>query len=116
MNVEKDAAERTPSSISPIFSTDAFTRLNESDDFEFYSRDRFVSHLDCLALSTVERLIGTLVVEENPAILDLMAGWDFMHKECNRGCSYRLMYNPEKDCCMPIPVPTPRALRESIIG
>jgi len=35
-----------------------------------------VSHLDSLALATVEKLIETLVVEENPAILDLMAGWD----------------------------------------
>ena len=76
MNVEKDVTERTPFSASPIFGTDAFSRLDESDDLEFYSRDRFVSHLDSLALSTVEKLIGTLVVEESPAILDLMAGWD----------------------------------------
>ena len=76
MNVEKDVTERTPCSVSPIFGTDAFSRLDESDDLEFYSRDRFVSHLDSLALSTVEKLIGTLVVEESPAILDLMAGWD----------------------------------------
>ena len=115
MNVEKDVTERTPFSASPIFGTDAFSRLDESDDLEFYSRDRFVSHLDSLALSTVEKLIGTLVVEESPAILDLMAGWNFMYREGNRGCSYRLMYNPKKDCCMPIPVPTPKALMESII-
>ena len=76
MNVEKDVTERISSRVSPILSPDAFSRLDESDDLEFYSRDRFVSHLDSLALSTVERLIGTLVVEENPAILDLMAGWD----------------------------------------
>ena len=42
-------------------------------------------------------------------------GWDHMYKEGNRGVSYRLMYNPEKDCCMPIPVPSPKALRESIV-
>jgi SAM-dependent methyltransferase len=42
-------------------------------------------------------------------------GWDFMYRDGNRGASYRLMYNPEKDCCMPIPVPSPKALRESII-
>jgi len=42
-------------------------------------------------------------------------GWDFMFREGNRGVSYRLMYHPEKDRCMPIPVPTPGALRESII-
>ena len=76
MNAEKDFTEKTPPSVSPIFVTDAFSRLDESDDSEFYSRDRFVSHLDSLALSTVEKLIGTLVVEESPAILDLMAGWD----------------------------------------
>jgi hypothetical protein len=61
MNVEKDVTERISSSVSPVFRADAFSRLDESDDLEFYSRDRFVSHLDSLALSTVERLIGTLV-------------------------------------------------------
>ena len=53
-----------------------FSRLDESDDREFYQTDRFVSHLDSLALGTVERIIGELVIEENPVILDLMAGWD----------------------------------------
>ena len=42
-------------------------------------------------------------------------GWDFMYQEGNRGVSYRLMYNPEKDCCSPIPVHTPNSLREGII-
>ena len=115
VTIEKNIMQRTPSHMSPIFSADAFSRLDESDDLEFYSRDRFVSHIDSIALSTVEKLIGTLVVEEKPAVLDLMAGWDFMYRQGNRGSSYRLMYNPEKDCCMPIPVPTPKALRESII-
>ncbi len=58
------------------FPEGAFARPDESDDKIFYERDRFVSHLDSLALATVERIIGTLVVEKNPAILDLMAGWD----------------------------------------
>jgi len=62
--------------ISPMFSEDAFSRLDTTDDTTFYSRDRFVSHLDSLALSTVEHLIGRLIVEEKPSILDLMAGWD----------------------------------------
>ena len=53
-----------------------FSRLDESDDREFYQTDRFVSHLDSLALATVERIVGDLVIEENPVILDLMAGWD----------------------------------------
>jgi SAM-dependent methyltransferase len=61
---------------NPLFSRDAFSRLDESDDRIFYATDRFVQHLDSLALLTVERLIGELVIEERPAILDLMAGWD----------------------------------------
>jgi len=64
------------SEMSPIFSNEAFSRLDASDDGVFYQRDRFVSHLDSLALSTVEHVIGDLIVEERPAILDLMAGWD----------------------------------------
>ena len=61
---------------SPIFAEHAFSRLDESEDSAFYSRDRFVSHLDALALETIERLIGGLIVEKDPVILDLMAGWD----------------------------------------
>lgn len=59
-----------------VYTHDAFSRLDESDDKEFYNRDRFVSHLDAGALATVEKLIRTLVVEERPVILDLMASWD----------------------------------------
>jgi SAM-dependent methyltransferase len=76
MNVENHTKESTPFTASALFPTDAFSRLDESDDLEFYSKDRFVSHLDSLALSTVEKLIETLVVEDHPALLDLMAGWD----------------------------------------
>ncbi|MFC1824324.1 class I SAM-dependent methyltransferase [Thermodesulfobacteriota bacterium] len=61
---------------SPIFEADAFSRLDDSDDRQFYSMDRFVNHLDSVALKTVEKLIGELIVEEHPRILDLMAGWD----------------------------------------
>ncbi len=60
----------------PLFSEDAFSRSDESDDSIFYTADRFVEHLDSLALSTVEKLIGDLVMEENPVILDLMSSWD----------------------------------------
>ena len=62
--------------MSPIFMEDAFSRLDEGDDTRFYSRDRLVNHLDSFALNTVKEVIGQLVVEENPVILDLMAGWD----------------------------------------
>ena len=58
------------------FTKEDFSRMDETDDELFYSRDRFVDHLDSLALSTVEKIIGDLIVEENPVILDLMAGWD----------------------------------------
>jgi len=60
----------------PLFSEDAFSRPDESEDSIFYATDRFVQHLDSLALETVAKLIGDLVIEENPVILDLMASWD----------------------------------------
>jgi SAM-dependent methyltransferase len=76
MNAEQcDFAEKV-SPMSPIFSREAFARLDESDDAQFYTTDRFVSHLDSLALETVEKLTGELIVEENAVLLDLMAGWD----------------------------------------
>jgi SAM-dependent methyltransferase len=59
-----------------LFQEDSFKRLDESSDKLFYERDRFVHHLDTRALSTVEAIVGRLVVEENPVILDLMASWD----------------------------------------
>jgi SAM-dependent methyltransferase len=54
----------------------AFRREDESDDKIFYSTDRFVSHIDSRALETIEKIISNLVVEENPAVLDIMSGWD----------------------------------------
>ena len=62
--------------LSPLSAPGAFSRLDESDDSLFYAKDRFVSHLDSLALKTIERLIETLITEKAPVILDLMAGWD----------------------------------------
>jgi SAM-dependent methyltransferase len=75
MNAEP---QQNCTSISPYesFQPDSFTRPDESCDKEFYKRDRLVSHLDSLALATVEEIIGRLIVEENPVILDLMASWD----------------------------------------
>lgn len=57
-------------------SPDAFAREDNTLDAEFYRADRMVSHLDATALDTVERLVGSLVTEESPVILDLMASWD----------------------------------------
>lgn len=55
---------------------DSFSRIDEEDDRIFYREPRLVSHLDRVALATIERIIGQLVVEPAPAILDLMASWD----------------------------------------
>ena len=54
----------------------AFSRLDEDSDTRFYSKERMVEHLDRTALETVETLIGSLVIEDEPVILDLMASWD----------------------------------------
>lgn len=62
--------------IAKRYPDDAFSRLDESDDAEFYSQERHGPHLDARALSTVERIINTLVVGSSVKILDLMAGLD----------------------------------------
>jgi SAM-dependent methyltransferase len=62
--------------MSMVYSEDAFSRIDESDDHDFYRKGRFKSHLDASALATVEKLISSVIVEEKPVILDLMAGWD----------------------------------------
>ena len=59
-----------------LFGRDSFSRQDETDDGVFYERDRFVNHLDSTALETVEHVIGSLIHEERPHVLDLMAGWD----------------------------------------
>jgi SAM-dependent methyltransferase len=77
---KKMYAEHIPDSgaswVEKTFGKDAFSRFDPSDDAIFYGRDRFVQHLDSAALETVEAIIGNLVIEKNPAILDLMASWD----------------------------------------
>jgi SAM-dependent methyltransferase len=62
--------------VSPIDAPNAFERMVENDDRDFYAQDRMVNHLDSQALETVENLIGQLIVEESPVILDLMAACD----------------------------------------
>lgn len=76
MDIPNETQSRTAWLIKQIYAPDAFARRDETDDAIFYCVDRFVEHLDSVALSTVERIIGGLVVEERPCILDLMAGWD----------------------------------------
>ena len=76
METQVTSCKGIPLPLSPLSAPDAFSRINEEDDAVFYAMDRFVRHLDSLALKTIERLIGTLIVERSPVILDLMAGWD----------------------------------------
>lgn len=45
----------------------------------------------------------------------LMAGWDTLSNQGNIGLSYRFCYVPDRDVCTSIPVPSLRALRESIL-
>jgi len=75
--MNQNAAE-TRQELSPyaIFPEDAFSRADEADDRLFYATDRLVPHLDATALATVERIIGRLITEEQPVVLDLMASWD----------------------------------------
>lgn len=75
MSFEPKSA-RNANSPYKSFEPDSFTRRDESDDKEFYERDRLVSHLDSIALATAEKIISRLVTEENPVILDMMASWD----------------------------------------
>jgi hypothetical protein len=69
-------AHATDSYLNTELGERAFSRLDESDDRQFYAIDRFVSHLDEVALGTVEKILDTLIIEEDPVILDLMASWD----------------------------------------
>jgi len=60
--------------VLPRLLPDAFAREDEGDDREFYRDGRASPPLDALALQTTRALIGDLVREPHPAILDLAAG------------------------------------------
>ncbi len=53
--------------------SDAFSREDESSDTAFYTRPRLVEHLDVAARERVSQLFDSLIVEDNPRVLDLMA-------------------------------------------
>jgi SAM-dependent methyltransferase len=59
-----------------VLSEEDFERTDEREDRIYYEIERPGPHLDSLALKTVENIIEELVVEEDPQILDLMAGID----------------------------------------
>jgi SAM-dependent methyltransferase len=57
------------------FSVHDLARDDETPDGDFYTKPRFVDHLDSLALETVEKIYGRLI-PSGSMILDLMAGPD----------------------------------------
>ncbi|MBU0515828.1 MAG: class I SAM-dependent methyltransferase [Proteobacteria bacterium] len=74
--MEGETNPTNPTSSAVTLDGDDFRRQDESDDALFHARDRFVAHLEAVALETVEELIGRVITGERPVILDLMAGWD----------------------------------------
>jgi SAM-dependent methyltransferase len=57
------------------FSADDLGRDDDTPDTDFYTKPRFVDHLDSLAIETVEQIYGRLTPAASK-ILDLMAGPD----------------------------------------
>jgi SAM-dependent methyltransferase len=51
----------------------------------------------------------------NDACPYLVRGWDVMERQGNGGCSYRQVYDPDRDCLMPIPVHSLRMMRDGIV-
>ena len=74
--MESELNSNQAARLEELYRPEDFKRRDESDDAGFYATDRMVSHLDRCALRTVERIIGSLIVEPEPVILDLMASWD----------------------------------------
>ena len=71
--IVNDEADETSS--LAWFSPEDLGRDDETPDEVFYTKPRFVDHLDSLALETVEEIYGRLIPADS-AILDLMAGPD----------------------------------------
>jgi len=57
-----------------FFSDNAFARLVESDDSNFYKKPRFVDHLDETAMENVSALYGK-ILHTGSNVLDLMSSW-----------------------------------------
>jgi SAM-dependent methyltransferase len=58
-----------------FFIPDAFERLDETPDEQFYARPKFVQHVDTAALKIVTGLYEKLLPQDG-RILDLMSSWD----------------------------------------
>lgn len=59
-----------------VYEGDAFDREDDGDDAVFYGVDRMVHHLDETARAEVSHVIGSLLVTQRPAVLDLMSSWE----------------------------------------
>ena len=121
MIIERNNGHSCVSSQSPIYDPNAFSREDENDDSLFYQKERFVNHLDNNALHTVEYVIGSLLREKKPVILDLMAGWDShipdsikpeklvalglnrMELEANHAVTEAMIHDLNRDPVLPFP-------------
>ena len=45
----------------------------------------------------------------------VVRGWGVMDRQGNRGMSYRVMYDPQRDSCLTIPIVSLHALKEGIV-
>ena len=59
---------------SPSFPQDAFRRVDETPDAEFYRQPRFVTHIDDAAIAAVTQLYREYF-PANSTLLDLMSSW-----------------------------------------
>ena len=60
--------------ITVKLSDDAFRRIDESSDDQFYRIPRFVTHIDAAAIDAVTNLYRTQI-PANAVVLDLMSSW-----------------------------------------
>ena len=56
------------------FPPDAFARLGESEDAEFYAPPRLVTHIDEGAIAALSQFYGA-VLQSGSSVLDLMSSW-----------------------------------------
>ncbi len=57
-----------------FFAPEGFARGDAADDSVFYSKPRFVQHIDARAIATIGALYGRLI-PEGGRVLDLMSSW-----------------------------------------
>jgi hypothetical protein len=46
----------------------------------------------------------------------MVEGWEVMREQGNEGFTYRLMYDPIRDCCKAVPDISMRALQETVVS